>query len=364
MLLKSLYLRHFRCYEEAEVSFQPGINLIRGSNAQGKTNLLEAIYFLSTGRSFRTAHLSELICQGKEAFFLEAEFFKDGVFQTIKVSFDGQTKKMEYNSTSYASFTPLLGLLPTVLYAPEDISLVSGSPAERRRFLNLHLAQLDPLYVHHLARYHRAMKQRNHLLRSQSEAAIAPWEIAMSQSASYLVQKREQMISDLTSPLSEMMQLLSKNEDTLALRYQSSFPASRKQEDPAAYFLEQFKKNRKREMILGATLVGPHRDDFLFLIQQKEAKAFSSEGQKRSCIAAMRLAEWQRLCSQVNSPPLMSIDDFGVHLDATRQHIFQAYLKNLGQVFLTSPNLSEEIIALPAKQIFVEKGKIIQESPC
>jgi DNA replication and repair protein RecF len=360
MLLKSLYLRHFRSYEEAEVSFEPGVNLIRGSNAQGKTNLLEAIYFLSTGRSFRTAHLSELIMQGKPAFFLEAEFFKDGVFQSIKISFDGQIKKMEYNSTSYSSFTPLLGLLPTVLYSPEDISLVMGSPAERRRFLNLHIAQLDPLYVHHLARYHRAMKQRNHLLKSQSDTAIGPWETAMAHSASYLVQKREQMILDLAPTLSEMMQVLSKSQDTLSLKYQSSFPASKKQEDPATYFLEQYKKNRKREMAIGSTIVGPHRDDFLFLIEQKEAKAFSSEGQKRSCIAAMRLSEWKRLHSQVSSAPLMSIDDFGVHLDASRQTILQELLKNLGQVFLTSPSLSEEILSIPAKQILIEKGKILQ----
>jgi DNA replication and repair protein RecF len=274
------------------------------------------------------------------------------------VSFDGQSKKMEYNSTSHASFAPLLGLLPTVLYAPEDASLVTGTPSERRRFIDFHLAQMDPLYVHHFTRYQRAMKQRNHLLRQQSEVAIEPWEHSMAHSASYIVQKREEAAFSFKAPLAHYMQLLSRNEDTLEMKYTSSLPPHRK--DASDFYKEQFIKNRKREMYLGATLVGPHREDLIFLIHQKEAKSFSSEGQKRCCVAALRLAEWQNLKQMVGSPPLMSIDDFGVHLDQNRQHLFQEEMKNLGQVFLTSPNLNEELAPLEKKQILlIEKGKIL-----
>ncbi|MGE5195697.1 MAG: DNA replication/repair protein RecF, partial [Anaerolineae bacterium] len=143
MQLQHLYIRNFRNYEEAEVSFSSGINLIHGPNAEGKTNLLEAIYLLSTGSSFRTLYLSELICYKQPHFYLEAHMLKDGLTQTIKISFDGKIRYLQYNHTTYASFAPLLGLFPTVLFAPEDIALINGAPSERRRFLDLHIAQID-----------------------------------------------------------------------------------------------------------------------------------------------------------------------------------------------------------------------------
>ena len=186
MYLKSLYLRNFRNYAEAEIRFSPRLNILYGDNAQGKTNLLEAIYLFSTGRSFRTQHLSELVKSGESFFHLEAEIFRDNVLQKIQLTFDGQTKRLQMNANTYASFHPLLGILPSVLYAPNDTELIGGSPAERRRFINLHLAQSDPHYVHHLTRFWRAMKQRNCLLRGRDAQTIECWEIEMAQSASYL----------------------------------------------------------------------------------------------------------------------------------------------------------------------------------
>jgi len=149
-MLRRLYLHHFRNYTQAEFTFSPGVNWICGKNAQGKTNLLEAIYLLSTGRSFRTHILSQLIQKEAGFFYIEAEIEKEGVSQTLKVSFDGETKKVEINATSYSNFSSLLGLLPHVLYAPEDISVVAGTPSHRRKFIDLHLSQIDPLYLHHL----------------------------------------------------------------------------------------------------------------------------------------------------------------------------------------------------------------------
>src|SRR5579885_1832498 len=160
-MIVSLVLRNFRNYREAHVQFSPGVNLIHGRNAEGKTNLLEALYFLSTGRSFRTSRLDELILKGERFFFLEAVFIKDGIEQTLKVSFDGTSRHLQLNATVYRGFLHLLGLLPHILYTPEDTDLIRGGPNERRRFLDLHLAQIDPLYVHHWLRYNRAMKQRN-----------------------------------------------------------------------------------------------------------------------------------------------------------------------------------------------------------
>ena len=137
VFLKSLYLRNFRNYQEAEFHFGDKLNLLHGDNAQGKTNLLEAIYLVATGRSFRTESLFELIRGGESFFFLEADIVREGVNQRVKLSFDGQNRKVQLDANTYTSFHPLLGILPSILYTPYDIELISGSPAERRRFLNL-----------------------------------------------------------------------------------------------------------------------------------------------------------------------------------------------------------------------------------
>ncbi len=351
MFLKHLYLRNFRNFENAQISFHPKTNLIFGLNAQGKTNLLEALYFLSTGRSFRSLHSVELIQLGKPHFYLEAHFEKEGVDQELSVFFDGKTKKVKYNQTTYGNFSQLLGLLPTVLYTPQDVSLILGAPAVRRRFLDLHIAQIDPLYVHHLVRYYRALKQRNCLLRQKNNEGIEVWEDAMALSASYITQKRGEAISEINAPLKAWMLSLSPQEEVLEIHYNPICTSLDK-----TAILEQYQKQRKRELHLGASLVGPHRDDITLLINKQEAKLFASEGQKRCAIAALKLAEWDRLKNILEAPPLMSIDDFGAHLDEVRQALFKEQLQHLGQVFITSPF---EIPHLQEHQrILIEQGKL------
>jgi DNA replication and repair protein RecF len=343
-MLRRLYLHHFRNYTQVEISFSPGVNWICGKNAQGKTNLLEAIYLLSTGRSFRTHQLSQLIQQGAGFFYIEAEIEKEGVKQYLKLSFDGETKKVEYNTTTYAHFTPLLGLLPHVLYAPEDIGVVAGTPSNRRKFLDLHLSQIDPLYLHHLARYYKAMRQRNELLKNKSEETIEFWEIAMAQNAEYLLKKRKDLIQSLQGPLSEKMRQISAGNDPLAIKYQSTLSG-----ESSEKFQKQWAKGRKKELHIGTTLYGPHRDDVLFSIQDLSAKSYASIGQQHSAGAALRLCLWQHIKDHTGESPLFSIDDFGAHLDATRQNRLQKELVNLGQIFLTSPNANPEIF--PEKHI-------------
>lgn len=328
MFLKTLYLRNFRNYAEAEVPLSPGLNVIYGDNAQGKTNLLEAIYLIATGRSFRSQHLTELIRSGEAFFYLEAEIVRDNVAQRVKLSFDGQNRRLQIDANSYPSFHPLLGLLPSVLYTPHDTELISGSPSIRRRFLNLHLAQSDPLYVHHLTRFWRAMKQRNCLLRSKNKESLDCWETEMAQSADYIIQMRHQMVAELKKPLEYQSLKLSSGKETHELHLQVS---------QGKTYLQQLQKNRVRELELGLTLVGPHRDDLSLLIDNKPARLFASEGQKKTAIAALRLAEWMRLTERVGAAALLGIDDLGLHLDETRQTLLRASLQSLGQVFVTTP---------------------------
>lgn len=330
MILKNLRLHNFRNFSNEVIEFS-NLNIICGGNAQGKTNLLEAIYLLSTGRSFRFFNLKDLIKHGEKYFYLEAEMVKDLVAHTIKIYFEESSKKIQLNSTLLPSFTSLLGIMPSVLHAPSDIEIISGLPNVRRRFLNLHIAQYDPLYVHHLARFTKALKQRNFLLRNPKEN-IEIWEAEMAKSAVYLTEKRKKMIGELSSPLNEIMGVLSQKKETINLHYISSLS-----ENPSSY-LAQLEKTRRKDMLLGITQIGPHRDDFVSYIDKKALKLFASEGQKRTFTIALRLAEYRMLLDRIKSPPLLSFDDFGSHLDETRQNELKSLIQNLNQVFITLPD--------------------------
>lgn len=345
MYLKSLFLKNFRNFEESEAQFSKGLNVFYGQNAQGKTNLLEAIYLLSTGRSFRSQTLKELIRNGEASFLLEAEVVRDGVTQHIKVFYDGNTKRLQMDGNEYQTFHPLLGMLPIVLYTPYDIELISGSPSERRRFLNLHLAQSDPLYVHHLTCFWRAMKQRNCLLKVKSTDGIECWEMQMAHSAEYIVQMRKQMLDDLKAPLLELSEHLSKEKEKLELTLNISSGKD---------YLRQLKKNRPKEMDMGQTLTGPHRDDMALFIDASLARTFASEGQKKTMIAALKFAEWQRLSNRVGAPVLMGFDDLSQNLDDARLALLKGRLKQLGQVFITTPHPPDEDV----HQLQIQKGSL------
>jgi DNA replication and repair protein RecF len=332
--LKSLYLRNFRNIREMEVSFDPYLNVISGDNAQGKTNLLEAIFFLSTGKSFRTQHLSDLICEKESFFYLEGEIIHNNISLTIKVSFDGENKKLQLGATSYSNFQPLLGTLPLILHAPNDLELICGPPNLRRRFLNLHLAQSDPLYIHHLIRYSQAMKQRNCLLRLKKEEPIECWEQEMAHSAFYLHQMRFQFIETLKPLMSSVSTELSLTKEVHELQYLPSF---------SDRYLELLKKNRPREKELGVTLMGPHRDELSFWIDGKSMRIFGSEGQKKTALASLRLAEWKRLSSAIKEVPILAIDELGLPLDEIRQGLVWEKVGHLGQVFVTTATPSKEL---------------------
>lgn len=330
MFIRSLYLRNFRNYVESEVHFSPKQNLFYGENAQGKTNLLEAISLVTTGRSFRTSRLQELIHEGAPFFYLEAKVCKNGFEHTVKIAYDGVERKLTLDGNSYLNLQHLLGLVPSVFFTPSDVELTDGAPAIRRRFLNLHLAQRDPLYIHHLSRYLRAMKQRNALLRSNDQSAIECWEMEMVVSAEYLWKARLQFLEAIQVPFKQKGHFLSLEKECYEIRPHVG---------PQGLYLEQLQKNRSRERQLGLTLSGPHRDDFTLLINGKSASLFGSEGQKKSVAFALRLAEWALFGNE--GAAIFCIDDLGVHLDLIRKGLFNKSLEGLGQVFVTAPELAD-----------------------
>lgn len=340
MHLRSLYLQNFRNYGEACVDFGPSFNLICGPNAKGKTTLLEAIHYFMLGRSFRTSQTADLIHYGKEAFFLQTDFAKHGIEQQLRISFDQQERKIIYNSTTLQNVSSLLGVIQGVVITPDDVNLIKGSPLLRRQYLDIQLAQLDPLYVHHLTRYARAMRHRNHLLKLKQAVSIEGWEYEMSQSAAYLVFQRLRAIKDLQKSCQQYYSILSGEEENLTLDYKCSVSASASLSELKEHHLVYFRKHREREMRIGYTCGGPHKDDLFIAIGGKEVRHFASVGQQHSCVAAMHLAEWQRLKEMSGETPLLMVDDVGISLDEKRKARLLSLLADAGQIFLTTTDES------------------------
>lgn len=336
MNLRSLYLHHFRNYKEARFTFGPRLNIIHGANAQGKTSLLEGLYTLMTGSSFRANQHSELLKQGCSSFHLECRFAKYDIEQKLSFAYDGKDRRIVYNSTPLQAASGLLGLIPGVVMTPDDVQLVKGSPPLRRQFLDLQIAQTDPLYVHHLTRYHRAMRQRNRLLKARESLTIASWEHEMSHSAAYITMQRSAAVNELKSRCQGIHQRLVGDGEPLDIEYKGQIPLPSSFQDIQRQFLDKFYRHRAREMLMGFTLTGPHKDDLVFTLGGKDVRHFASEGQQRSAVTAIRLAEWQRLRHLRDECPVMLIDDVGIGLDGTRRRALLEQFSELGQVFITT----------------------------
>ena len=338
MHLRSLTVRDFRCYDESHFEFSPGINFIYGLNARGKTTLLEAIYLLMTGRSFRALQLKDLIRTDAPLFHVEAQFIKHEIEQLLKFSYNGQERRIAHNSSTSSLTSSLLGILQGVTLTPDDAGLIKGSPAGRRHFLDLQIAQVDPLYVHHLTRYQKAMRQRNVLLKAKSCNSIEGWEIELANSGAYIIQQRRRVTEELQIHIRELHRAVHESDESFEIRYRSTVDAGAVAsiDEIRRYLIEQYRRLRTRELMLGSTLVGPHKDDLEISLQRKDARYFASEGQQRSCVITLRLAEWTRLKQFSIECPLMLLDDVGMSLDVGRRARLFDHLQQLGQVFITS----------------------------
>lgn len=327
MRIQSLYVDRFRKLSDSRFHFTGGIQAIIGQNAIGKTTLLEALYFLISGKSFRTHRLSELFQNGSDAFFLSISFLKHGVEQELKVYVNGQERKVVYNATAFPNLSSLLGMILGSVMTPDDANLIKGAPQTRREFLDLQIAETDPLYNWHLNRYMRAMRHRNALLKAKLTLTCESFEHEMAASAAYITSQRRNTIETLTPLFQQKYRTLGEERESVGLSYKSSL-----QKD----FLQHYVKMRARDMHFGATLQGPHKDDIEIEIEGKEAKSYASEGQKQTLIAALKLAEWQRLLDISQEPPLFMIDDMGLGMDGARKKRFFQEIEKMGQVFITS----------------------------
>ncbi len=341
MHLAQLRLRDFRNYVRLDVAFEPGFHLLLGNNAQGKTNILEAIYLVATLRSFRGVGGSQLIRFGQPGYFVGSTVIAQGTHET-KMYWSAKERTLSLNGRPIRRLQDYFGTLRTVIFCTEDLQLIKGSGRFRRRFLDLLLAQSSPGYLGLLQRYMEALRSRNALLKNPSSdaASLEGFSLELIASGREIIRQREELIPKIALIAKVAARRIASEQDDLEIRYQPSVKAD---------FEEELARSQARERMMRATLVGPHRDELELLLNGRSAAQFGSEGQKRTVAIALKVTQAEYLTTIHGTPPVLLIDDIMGELDIKRRSGLMPLLERAhhgsGQVFMTATetNWPEEL---------------------
>jgi DNA replication and repair protein RecF len=329
--LARLRLRDFRNYARLEAEFAPGFHLFVGANAQGKTNLLEAIYLLATLRSFRGVGSAQMVRLGQTGYFVGATVVSQGDHE-FKMYWSARERRLSLDGQTVRRLSDYLGVLRTVVFCTEDLQLIKGSPRIRRRYLDLLLAQTRADYLPMLQRYAQALRARNALLKQKTvaEHTLDGFSRELIQLGTQIIAHRRELLPCLNPLAQEAYRRIARGQELLRLEY---LPSVR--EDMAI----ELAQSSARERVYRSTLVGPHRDDLGLYLDRYDASDFASEGQKRTLAIALKMAQAEYLTQQHGSPPVLLIDDVMGELDLDRRSGFIPLLEEVhlarGQVFLT-----------------------------
>ncbi|HLN61906.1 MAG TPA: DNA replication/repair protein RecF [Symbiobacteriaceae bacterium] len=350
MYLASLMLSKFRNYQELQLDFSPGLNVIYGDNAQGKTNLLEAVYVLATGKSHRTSRDQELILEGADALTARAMVVRKTGDMSLELTLGHETRKqVKINGVAEKKIAHLVGNVAAVLFSPDDLQLLKGSPSGRRRFLDIELSQISQTYLHHLMSYNRTMTQRNTLLKQDTvdQALLSIYDEQLLASGAQLVVRRAQAVQRLSKIASQYHGMLAEGKEELRLEYQSQ-GAEPDQTPGVAEVTErlysQLQQRRREEIRRQVTLVGPHRDDIGFWINDRDAKLYGSQGQQRTAVLALKMAELQFMAEEIGEYPVLLLDDVASELDPTRRHYLFSAVREGIQTFVTCTDLDDLMV--------------------
>jgi len=366
--LERLALSNFRNYTQLDLEPQPGLNVFLGRNAQGKSNLLEAIAMLGIGKSFRTTRDADLIRTGVELAVVRGEAVRhDGSLQvacTISRSARG-TRKLFARNKRNVRYAQFLGALTVVTFVPSDLHLVTGSPGQRRAFINTALAQQDQQYYRELARYQEALRQKGALLRGEIDGELlATYDRVLAESGARLVLTRRSFIEALRREGTAVHAKWSDGAEHLELQYSPNIAFDVPVEDAVADAIAQrLREVAPLERQRRVTLAGPHRDDILFLLDGRPLAAFGSQGQQRMAVLAVKVAEYSVMRDRTGEAPLLLLDDVLSELDERRATAFLAGVGDYEQAFITS---TQRPLGLPQRSALymVEAAHVMVQMPC
>lgn len=323
MKIKSVKLVSFRNYDYQIVDFPMQITLVSGTNGQGKTNLVESVVVAATTKSPRTSNMSELVKDGSAETLVE--ILLDRKFGQMNLSFTINAKgekKFFINSNPVSKMSDVFGNLVVVYFSPDDLKIVSASPDKRRDFMDTDISELSGSYYNLIQRYNKVLLQRNKLLKTERDRAlllaqIGVWDEQLAQIASLIIKTRKSFIEKLKVPAKEALKYISSSKDDLEIEYVGVKGTSA--EEIKEELLKSLKFNLERDIELGYTSVGPHRDDIYFGLNGKDARNFASQGQQRSIVLALKFAELEIFEKELGEEPILVLDDVFSELDTTRQ---------------------------------------------
>lgn len=341
MKITQLELSDFRNYERLSVSFDDALNILYGDNAQGKTNILEAIYLCGTTKSYKGSKEKEMIRLSGEEAHLRLSLEKKGIPHQIDLHLKkNKPKGVAIDKFPIKKTAELFGLIHLVFFSPEDLGMIKNGPDKRRRFLDLEICQLDQSYLYALAGYNKSLVQRNNLLKQisyKSDLAdtVGIWDAQLAEYGRQLIRARKKFISELNEILPEMNEKLSGGKEHLLLKYEPSVS----EED----FETKLAMNLERDLILKSTGCGPHRDDFGFYLGKEDLKVYGSQGQQRTAALSLKLTELALVKNKIKESPVLLLDDVLSELDRNRQNYLLDSISEM-QTIITCTGLEELIV--------------------
>ena len=362
MQIKKLLLQNFRNYEREEFTFSDGLNVLFGKNAQGKTNCAEAVFYLCTGTSLRIKRDKQLIRIGAESAKIVAEVENRYGKVTVEADIYENKREIRVNGTKIARNADLMGHVNSVFFSPGELRLIQDGPEERRRFMDMSISQRSPAYYTALLRYKKILDQRNVLLKNQDISLILDtlpvWDEQLCQYAAVIVKKRREFLEKLSPFAREFHAFLTDQKEELFLRPDRKYEGE--EDEIAKTLMKRLENNYERDLRLGFTSVGPHRDDLDVTIGGVDAKAYASQGQTRTAALSLKLAEVQIFKEISGEYPILVLDDVMSELDLPRR---KKLLKRIGemQTILTCTHAERVLYGAECKKIRIENGKIKPE---
>lgn len=342
MIINELQLKDYRNYKDLHLTFDSNLNIIYGDNAQGKTNILEAIYVCATSKSHRTNVFKEMIRMGETESHITLGIQKEEDVHRIDVHLRQSNKKsIAINQMPIRKMDELLGALHVIMFSPEDLNLIKSGPKERRRFIDLELSQLDPYYYHYLHEFHHLLKQRNALLKQcqyqptqENRAQLEVWDMQFVHYGIKVIEARESFIAELNTIYRKRHSDISGGKESMQLVYEKSVDKDQLE--------ERLQRAVDKDIRFGSTSIGPHRDDLLFDMNGVDLRKFGSQGQQRTAALSLKLSEIELFIKRTDETPVLLLDDVMSELDGNRQTYLMQHLYGI-QTFLTCTGVEDFI---------------------
>lgn len=353
MIIKSLHLVNFRNLGEKYLDFSDRINLIHGENGQGKTNLVEAIYLMNHSKSFRTRIDKQMIAKEKETAYIKGNIKSDKTAHTIDIRLSKNSPKaINLNGYPLDKISDMIGVINIVIFSPEDVAIVSGSPSERRSFIDREISQIKPIYYPLISKYQSILKNKNILLKTPNPnpTMLDIYDEQISKLSEKIIKYREDFLKKLSFIAGENNYYISDEKDTLNIEYQPSFTAKDKKG-----IYEELLQNRNKDIEYCSSSKGVHRDDMLLKIGDMDIKQYGSQGQKKTAAISLKLAEIDLCYEEKGQYPIVILDDIYSELDKNRRSLITSKFKEI-QLFITA---TDKILLNNTVYFHVQNGDFI-----